>query len=288
MQSLNWNDLKYLLALYRAESVAAAARTLGVSDTTVARRLAALEETLGASLFIRVDAGRHVLTTVGEAVLAQAEVMERQGRAIEDAVGRQGAGLTASVRISAVPIVINRMLIPALPALHVGHPGITIELLPDSRNLDLTKREADLALRFSRPMSGGLSVRAVKLAEIGFGIFGPARSVPSGALPWITYDDTFKSLPQAQWLAGVARKAEATVAQLRVTDVDTALEVVASGLGQSLLPVNVGTADPRIRRVEEVGLPPLPKRDIWLLSHADEAAREANVAVKAWLREVAW
>lgn len=288
MQSLNWNDLKYFLALHRAETLAGAARLMKVSDTTVARRLAVLENVLGATLFIRSDTGRHVLTAAGEALLTRAEKIEREGRSIEEALGQQEAWLIAVVRISAVPFMINKMLIPALPALHARHPDITIELVPDSRNLDLTKRAADLALRFSQPVVGGLKVRAVKLAEIGFGVFAPAGWTSSQPEPWITYDDTLSSLPQAQWLARVVGQRGETAAKVRVTDAETALEAVASGLGQTLLPLTVGAMDARVRLVEPDGVPPLPKRDIWLLSHTDEAAREAIVAVKAWLSDVAW
>lgn len=288
MQSLNWNDLKYVLALHRAETLAAAARRLGVSDTTVSRRLAVLEHALDAPLFIRSDAGRHILTTAGEFVLARAEAVERESRALEDALGRKGAELVATVRISAVPIVINRILIPAVSSLHDQHSGITVELVPDSRNLDLTKREADLALRFSRPVAGGLRVRAAKLAEIGFAVFASAATAPSQMVPWILYDDTLGSLPQARWMAARVGKTGDAIAPIRVTDADTALEAVASGVGRTLLPVKVGKADARLQLVEQAGLSPLPRRDIWLLSHADEADRPVIVAVKAWLAKVRW
>ncbi|MDW3182804.1 LysR family transcriptional regulator [Roseobacter sp.] len=87
MQSFNWNDLKYLIALHRSETLLAAARHLGTSDTTVARRIADLQDKLGVTLFLRDTAGRYVLTEIRHAILIQAETTERAAMAVEDLLG---------------------------------------------------------------------------------------------------------------------------------------------------------------------------------------------------------
>ncbi len=280
MQRFDWDDLKYCLALNRAGSLSAAGRVLGVSDTTVARRIKALETRLGAPVFVANDPRE--VTPLGQIVLDHAEAMERESSAIAEAAGRAGPVLADTVRISTVPILSHRVLLPALHRLHAEHPDLTVELVPDGRNLDLNKREADLALRFSRPAVGGLKVKAARIGTVGFEVFKSVERSSDTGVPWITYDDTYASLPQARWMAALG----GPLAPLRVTDAETALEAAARGLGQTLLPGRVGRSDARLCVVEASA--PLPSRDVWLLSHEDQNRRRAVVAVKAWLQEIAW
>ncbi|MEW9918181.1 LysR family transcriptional regulator [Marimonas sp. MJW-29] len=284
MQSFDWNDLKYFLCLHRAGNLAAAGRRLGVSDTTVARRIRALEAALGVPLFLRSGQGRHVLTPAGQNALARAEAIEREGAGLAEALGADGGGVAGTVTVSAVPLLCHHVLLPALPMLQARHPQVVLEIVPEARNLDLSKREADLALRFSRPASGGLRVRARKLGTVEFGVF----AVAGGAdLPWIAYADTAASLPQARWTSSALSRAGGA-APLRVTDAETALGAAALGLGKAVLPTKVAERDGRLVRVEGRWHAPLPQRDVWLLSHVDQAERRAIGAVKAWLSEIEW
>lgn len=284
MQSFEWDDLRYCLALNRAGSLSAAGRAMGVSDTTVARRIKALETKLGASVFLAAAQGQFMPTPVGKIVLDRAEAMERESVAIAEAVGREGPLLADTVRISTVPILSNRVLLPALSALHQEHPELIVELVPDGRNLDLNKREADLALRFARPAIGGLKVKARRIGCIGFEVFESVEGVEGEEAPWITYDDTFASLPQARWMAGQGGSA----APLRVSDAETALEAAVIGIGRTVLPGKVGRTDRRLRVVDLPSATSLPNRDVWLLSHEDQNKRRAVATVKAWLQEIDW
>lgn len=289
MQKLDWNDLTYLLALHRAGNLSAAARMTGSSDTTVARRIRALEHALGQPLFSTSARGRYILTPAGQAVLARAEAMERESAEMVEALGQTAEVLDSVVTISAVPILCHRILLPALAELHRVHPQLTVELIPDGRNYDLNKREADLALRFSRPERGGLKVKAVKLGTLDFAVFGPAGMIDPGVLPWVLYGESVASLPQAHWTASVLEQnPEGKPAPVRVTDAETALEAAALGLGKAVLPSRVGHADARLQSLSVKSDVALPTRDVWLLSHVDQNRLRSVQVVKEWVSEIEW
>jgi DNA-binding transcriptional LysR family regulator len=282
MQDFDWNDLRYLLALHRAGTLSAAARRLGVNETTVARRLKRLEQALCNPLFTRSGQAPPTLTDTGRTALRHAERIESEALECAATLAETRQQLSGVVRITSVPVLVNRVLVPHLPDLHRDHPHLTIELIPDPRNLALTEREADLALRLARPANGGLKVTARRLGNLQYAAYGP--STPNAALPWITFEDGHSHLPQAAWLVQAAGSARAG---LRIADADTAVEAVAAGLGHCLLPVIVGDADPRLQRIAAKGTEP-PVRPLWLLSHRDQAGLAAVKAVTAWINGIDW
>ncbi len=289
MQDYSWNDLKYLLALARAGTLNAAGRQTGVSETTVARRLKILAGKVGISLFTRSASGRFELTEKGHRIFELAERVERENLQIQDAIGNLGDRLFGVVRITSVPLIINRFLVPHLGRFRDIYPGITIELVAESRNLDLRKREADLAVRLARPATGGLQIKAKKLGTLVFALYGPA-SMPLKrihTLPWIGYEDQQAGLPQARWLAAAIQRSAMAEDPLRVSDVETALEAVAAGLGRSVLPRVIASQDPRLQQLSDEDQNPPPQRDVWLLSHADEGRRSVSVT-KDWLSQIPW
>ncbi len=287
MQSFDWNDLKHFLALFRARKLGKAAQALGTSDTTVSRRIRALEAGIGATLFLRNGRGRYEPTDAALQLLAHAEGMEAAAERIAERTQRSGRGVSGTVRVSSVPIIVNRILLPAIAALTDAHPHLTISLVPAASNLDLSKREADLALRLARPAEGGLWTRAQKFGEIAFSVYAPA-SDQRGPLQWITYDETLAALPQARWLETIATGEANQQAPLKVADAETALEAVAAGLGKTLLPRVVAERDPRLQAVPVDSHPKLPVREVWLLAHADQDARASISATKNWLRSLDW
>ncbi len=291
MQDSDWNDLKYLLALHRFGSFAEAGRRTGASETTVARRIRALEETLGAKLAVKDRRGTYTATDIGLKVIDYAEAMERASDGISDLVGGFSASLAGTVRISAVPFVVNRILVPALATLSARHPDLVVELAPEARNIDLTKREADLAVRLARPASGGFSTIAKRIGSLAFDLYGAACSEHDGAhsLKWITYTDDHVSLPQARWLENAVARSGEPSAAFRVADLETALEATARGLGKTLLPVCAAASDRRLQKlaIGPAAKPP-PVRDVWVLSHRDQSGRSSIAAVKSWLAKVPW
>lgn len=289
MQSHDWNDLKYLLALHRHGKLADAGRNVGVSETTVARRIRTLEQALGTTLFLRSADGRYQPTDEALQIVPHAESIEASSAAIR-AISGESTGLVAGcVRVSAVPIIVNRLLVPGIPALNQAHPGLTIDLVPTADNLDLSKREADLAVRFARPSGGGLRTKAQRLGALSFAAYAASFVSPDECetLAWILYDETHSDLPQARWLEGAAKSSELR-ASLRVADAETAMHAVAAGVGKTLLPTSIASADPRLRAIEPNGLARFPSREVWLLSHVDQTSRLSITAAKDWPTSLDW
>ena len=290
MQSHNWNDLKHFLALYRTGKLKEAGRALGTSETTVTRRIRSLEQELSTSLFVRSANGRYEPTDTALRILSHAEAIEMESLAIREKSGERAHDVTGCVRISSVPIIVNRVLVPNLGCLTSRHPHLTVELVPASDNLDLSKREADLAIRFARPANGGLRTKAQKLGEMQFGAYAASKTSPERfeMLGWITYDETRSELPQARWLEVAAARASEPRSRIRVADAETALEAVAEGLGKSLFPRTIADAEPRLRALPLDTDANLPVREVWLLAHVDQISRSSIVTAKEWLTGLLW
>jgi DNA-binding transcriptional LysR family regulator len=283
LQAPNWNDLRYLLAVAQGGTLSAAARRLRVDETTVARRLAAAEAALGARLFERVD-GAMRPTLAGEVALTHAERIERETHELRNRIGGADTAVAGTVRLTSVPIVVNRLLAPALPALASARPLLRLELIAEPRNLNLTKREADIALRLARPRGGG-TVVARRIGRLDYAVYGPGRRSAGGrrnadALPWITYEEGLDDLPQAKWIAAAARASPMPPA-LMAADAETILAAVRAGLGKSLLPCAVAEREPGLRRLG--GAAPVLSRELWLLVHADLRRLARVAAVIGWI-----
>src|SRR5262249_34003789 len=126
MQMLNWNDLRYVLAVSRGGTLRAAARLLGVDDTTVPRRLVAMQEMIGTRLYQRLVDGTLQLTTSGERAALHAERIEREVGALAVALAGADEVISGTVRITSVPIVVNHILVPAAPILLKRHPKLEL------------------------------------------------------------------------------------------------------------------------------------------------------------------
>lgn len=287
MQDHDWDDIRVLLAVQRAASLSGAGRSLAISETTVARRLRRLEASLGSVLLLKAASGKLELTDAGHAVLRHAETVEQENLALREKLGRMSKRLTGVVRISAVPLITTRILVPNLPQLIQIQPDLVVEIVSEPRNTDLIRREADLAIRFSRPSEGGLSIKARKLGALEFGVF-EADGAPQSDQPWIAYEDASSALPQARWTENLRKEQAGRAASLRVMDLETALAAAACGLGRAVLPRLAGDADTRLRAVAMPARHDKMMREVWLLSHADQEARLSVVAVKKWLTALTW
>lgn len=279
MQETDWNALKALLALGRSGTLTAAAAHLGVDETTVSRRVKALQQAVGLPLFARVD-GRYQPTDVAAPVFAMAERFERDSTALAEQVARHNSVLAGRVRVSAVPFIVNHVLVPALHEMTSSAPDLTVELIAEPRNAALDRQEADIALRFARPAGGGLAVQAQRIGQIRFVAAAPVASEVEG---WITYGPGQRDLPQATALEKL--RGDASPA-LVVGDLETAIAAVAAGIGRSVLPATAVARDPAIREVPvEIDL---PHRDVWLLTSRNQPMRAAVAAVKNWLLARDW
>jgi DNA-binding transcriptional LysR family regulator len=253
--------------------LSAAARQLGVNQTTIARRIAAAQADLGARLFDRRDGILHP-TKVGETTIARAERIEQEIGALEGAVAGSDHVAAGLVRLTAVPILVNRLLIPALLRLIAAHPKLRLELIAEPRNLNLTRREADLALRLARPESGNALAR--RIGRIDYAVFAPTGCAVA-TLPWITYEESLAHLPQARWIANAAR--DGALAVLQVNDAEAIVQAVRAGLGKSLLPCFLSRGTSGLR---QIGAPRLT-RELWLLVHPELRHQARIAAVIAWL-----
>jgi DNA-binding transcriptional LysR family regulator len=289
MQMLNWNDLRYVLAISRGRTLAAAARLLGVDDTTVARRLAAAQEMIGRRLYQRLTDGTLQLTTSGQRAALHAERMEREVSALDVALAGADDVVSGTVRVTAVPIIVNHILVPAAQILLKRHSKLQLEFVADARDLSLTRREADLALRLARPRTGGTKVTARRVGTVRYDVYASASCSVRDAkmLPWITYDEAMAHLPQARWIAATAARSHQSIAAFHVNDAEALLEAVIAGLGRSLLPCVVADGDSRLRRIGAKQGSPVLSRELWLLTHSELRRLGRIEAVVKWIEQVA-
>ena len=289
MQTSKWDDLRVVLALQRAGSLNGAARRLGVDPTTVSRRLEALQTALNADLIQRQGDGALLLTAHGELVAQQAEKMEHLASLIDTGLKAENDTHAGTVRLTSAPIIINRILLPRVQELTSPFPGLKVELLPESRDFSLTKREADIALRLSRPRTGGTQVKARRLADLDYAVYRRANAgiEDPDSVPWIAYDDAMAYLPQSRWIAKRTRGSSEQLSPVRVRDGESALEAVIAGVGKSLVPTVVGDRDARLERDEgQNGGGVVLSRPLWLLAHNDLIDRGSVRAVMSWIDEV--
>lgn len=165
---LDWDDLRFFLAVARLGSLSAAAKELHVAQSTVGRRLASLEAGLGVRLLNRTPDG-YVVTLAGLEVREKAERLEKEAHSLERDVGGRDTRLTGLVRVTCAESVASHILAPCFAALHRQHPEIMIELIPDPRQLSLSMREAEISVRLSRPDQHDLTIR--RLGSLAFGLY---------------------------------------------------------------------------------------------------------------------
>ena len=263
---MDWNDVEIFLAIARHGTLGAAARALKVTQPTMGRRLKALEQTLGQTLFQRTADG-FVLTDEGTAALAHAERMEEEALGLERAFSGQENRISGSLRLSSSDWFGTHILAPIIAAFARENPLVTIELITDARLLNLARREADLAFRitpFKEP-----DVISRKLLHVDYGAYvakGTKRpAVGDGAgFRLVTMDEAFGGLPDVAWLRRTYPKA--TIAA-RSNNRDAQARLCTEGAGIAVLPKPLAKANPDL---QELRVPePPPGRDTHVGYHRD-------------------
>lgn len=234
---LRWDDVRLFLALCRSRTVSEAGRALGVDSSTVSRRLSALEEALAASLFDRGHDGI-AATKAAEDLLPVAEEMEAvmlRFTSAAEGLEREVSGL---VRIACPPDVADVVIAPLLRELFAKHPALRVEIVSGEALIDLTRREADLALRTVRPVQGDLvvtrltSVRWVLVASAELAKrLGTLRAWSDA--PWIGWGERLSQIGPAEWVQTHAKQVEPIV---RSDSMRVQLAVAAAGVGVTLVP----------------------------------------------------
>ena len=281
MQDMDWNDLRYVLVLSRTGRLARAAKHLRVNETTVARRLARIEKVLGSRLFERVN-GVLAATETGQVVVQHAERIEVDIDEVKNAATGANTKAAGRVCITTVPMLLNRILVPALPALLEAHPLLQPHLVAEPRNLSLIDREADIALRLARPDKEQRTV-ARRAGEIAYSVYGP-EGAQSRALPWITYERGMSGLPHVRWMAEAIKKEPEAGTSLIVNDSDVAVHAIRAGLGRSVLPCCIGDREQGLSRLS--GGKPVLSRELWLLVHPELRHLARIRAVIGWIEWV--
>jgi DNA-binding transcriptional LysR family regulator len=274
----NWEDLRYFLALARQGSLSAAARALKVSHATVARRVASLEAALQAPLFDRKADG-YSPTAQGRRIEGLARTMEDAAQASADLAGPD-AGLSGLVRLTMARSMAERFVVDRLGDFHKQHPGIDLEIIADSRVISLSRREADIALRFGRPKDSDLLAR--RLSSVAFSFYASrsyAKTLGKNAAPaMIGFDDENDFIADAAWLNREFPQARFIV---RTNSQATQAAAARAGLGVAQLPLHVAAADSRLVPVMLSKKP--PDREIWMLLRKDVARLPRVRAVADYL-----
>jgi DNA-binding transcriptional LysR family regulator len=261
---IDWDDLRTALFLARAGSVRRAARDLGVSHSTVLRRLDALEATTGVRLFERKAEGYEV-TPAGQDVFDTAVNLEEGVLALERRVQGRDLRLAGPVRVT-LPDPFLPLLLPALRDLGAAHPDIVVTAAVEVGFADLAHREADVAIRLAAEPPPDLVGR--RLASAGVGVYGSERYLEGrstrnlDALDWIGWEE---GSPMAfeRWRRERVPRARV---RLRLSTPSAIREAVDAGLGVSVLPCVLGGARPGWRRVHRI---PESATPLWILTHRD-------------------
>jgi DNA-binding transcriptional LysR family regulator len=279
---LDWEDVRYFVALARHGTLSASARALRVNHATVARRIASLETLIGRALFDRRAEG-YVLTAEGKAVFEEASAMDEAAMSI---LRRRDARteLNGLVRLAAGRVLAERFLIDRLRAFHERFPAIDLEVIGGSRVVSLAKREADVALRYGSPKDSELVARRV--ATISFGLYaspGYRDKLNAGQPPaFIGFDLESDFIAEAKWLA---RRFGDQRFSFRTNSQTTQAAAARAGYGVALLPrYLVATHEPDLVEVSLGGR--LPERDVWLLVRRDLKDVPRVRAVTDYLVEV--
>lgn len=268
---MNWDDARVFLALYREGTLRAAARSMGVDQATVGRRLAALEGVVGATLFLRTSGG-YVLTLAGESVLDAAQRMEQSANEFQRLTQGLDDRLSGEVRITTTDSLAMDFLMPALESLHARYPEVVVQIHASTQMLNLARREADIAIRTVRPDNPDLIAR--RLAQWPMGLYASAGYLQAHGKP--EPGTAFAGHDLVVYQPYVLASREPTLAGEPISGgrivaaVNSSLMVrtaIKAGLGVGEIPVYMGEADGLVRlwpeRSREVPY------EVWLVTHKD-------------------
>jgi DNA-binding transcriptional LysR family regulator len=267
----DWNDLRYFLAVAREGSTLAAGRSLRVSQTTVARRIAALEHALGFPLFDKRQAG-YSLTPAGYDLVGRAEQVEASVNGLSEAASAQSRDVTGTVKITTEEVYAITLLAQILPQLYETHPEIMIDLDTSQQVRDLGAGEADISLRSTKSDKQAAGLVGRQLCVDDWTLYcsrdyGARHGVPTSVAemkhhPFIGGGGGNLWIHYQAWLQALGL--ESQVAMHHATS-GGLLSGVRSGFGIAVLPCVVGDADPDLVRC----VPPRSDhpRTLWLLTH---------------------
>jgi DNA-binding transcriptional LysR family regulator len=264
-----WDDLRFVLAVARSGHLASAAASLGVNHSTMFRRLNALEAEIGSKLFERLG-GEYRPTQSGQRMIETAERMEAEALALDRELSGRDTRLSGQLRVTCSETMAFKGLMPLVAQFRKIHPGIDIDLMVENRVIDMARREADVALRATRPSQGDLFGR--KVADVHWGLFasrgylkahGTPKSIPDLARhAVIGWPELSTHTRAGAWLA---KHVPPEAIGFRVSGFVHHCIAARDGLGVALLPVYLAAG--------EKHLVPAPGRlkelvtEMWIVTH---------------------
>ncbi|MFK0382318.1 LysR family transcriptional regulator [Agrobacterium sp. NPDC090273] len=285
---MDWNDLKYFLAVARAKSLTGAATRLKVSQATVSRRITALESSLKTSLFAR-GIGGFLLTETGQALVAHAEEAEAHMLWIERGATSPADSLSGTIRLEVPELLGQYFIIPELAEFALRHPDIQLEIIADVRSARLSKGEGDVLIRLSRPDHGDYTIR--KIGRLTLGLYCAQQYIDrypdwdraslTGDHRLIGWEASLGYLPMARWLEEQGGGSGLNYS-VRSHTMGSQLAAAQAGIGMAVLPSFLAKRA-GLERVLR-GAQPF-ETDIWLLQQSDSHKLTRVRALSDYLSE---
>ncbi len=281
---MDWRDLRIALAVERHRSLVDAGRALRLDPTTVSRRITALEEALGAPIFVRSPEGWRP-TDAGRRVVEHAARMAQEVRALTHDVDAAAERVQGTVRVTTLDYIASWSLAPRLAELRARHPELVIDLRCTEQVLDLAAGQADIAIRLVRPTEPGMRIR--RLARLPLGLYGSRAYVDAHGLDPLPSDAAAdlvsigradSPLPEMRWMQALVPRGRVVVV---TSSFATVFELVVGGVGLGVLATQAADAHPGLVRLDRAA-PPL-ERSLWRVVPEGLAEAPRIRAVLDWL-----
>jgi DNA-binding transcriptional LysR family regulator len=268
----NWDNFRFVLAVARMGSALRAARALGVDQTTVVRRIAQMEDSLGDILFERRHSGLQI-TPLGERIAKAAARVEAEIMVLESALLAEQRVISGTVRFTCSESFANAVMTPCFREFRRRYPDIVVDLISDDRRLDLARGEADVALRAgSRPDGAGIIAR--RMPDTAWSVYCSRAYANEHGRPEtaealnghlvVGMEGAMDNLPPPRWLARMTPNS--TIAA-RSNSLSNLVSALKAGLGVAMLPCFIGDAESEL----ECCLPPVGElnSETWLILRED-------------------
>lgn len=262
----DWDDLRYFLAVARAGSIRGAASALRVNHSTVSRRIEAYERKLGVRLFERFPKG-YLMTAAGEELRAAAETVESEITAIDRHLAGRDHKLSGELRVTMPDALAQNLLMPAIAAFCAAYPQIELEMIVSYTLADLSRREADVAIRVTNDPPDNLVGR--RICRFAMAIYASKAYLATHSLEgrgrdltWIGWDD---AVAHPQWVR--ESPYPNAPARNRLPNPMVQMAAAKAGMGIAMLPCFLADREPDLYRLPDTHT--LPGRDIWILTHED-------------------